>query len=133
MAARSCWWLVCSLTFSIQTSPRSVAVFRTSAIHFSGSAHNAGCASHAPKTFTRMDVAERPVVIVLREQPINRAWRISVVPGPSCRARVKHGDVEAARHSLRILRGDIFQDLAFGKALPVDRDANFIEADRLGL
>ena len=80
-----------------------------------------------------MHVAEGPVVIALVDEVIECAGRIIRVVSHAAESRMKDTDVERALHRLRIIRDQIVGHVAPREALAVQRHAELVEREGLGL
>src|SRR3546814_17749191 len=69
-----------------------------------------------------MDMAERPVVVLLGFEIIQAAGRVIGVALPACQRGVQHPDIEVMLRSGGIGRNEIVGDSRCREALSVDRD-----------
>ena len=80
-----------------------------------------------------VNVTERPVVISAGPQPFWSAWCVGVVIWTSCEGCVKDTDIEQIGNWGGLGSGQVLGDYSLFVALTVNREANVVEGDRLGL
>ena len=77
--------------------------------------------------FTGMHMAQRPILIALAAQAVDRARGIGHVARLAVQAGMQQADGEPLRVSLRIAGGEVVADRAGRKALADDGDADLVE------
>ncbi len=74
-----------------------------------------------------MDVAQRPIVVSLGHQLIERARGVGLVLGRASECGMQYADIERAGHGIGIAGYQIVGYLPLPEALPVQRNLQFIE------
>ena len=91
---------------------------------------------HHPRLVTHhlagVHMAQRPVVVALAAQRVQRSGRVGVVAFGAGQAGVQQADVEVARHRHRVARHQVFRHLPVGEAVAVDGHAQVVELHGLG-
>src|SRR5205823_597250 len=80
-----------------------------------------------------VDVAQRPILIALVLERLQRAWRIVRVLGSAGQIGMQHADIEPMWNSGRITCRQIFGDLRSGEALTVKGNFQGLDAEGLRL
>ena len=80
-----------------------------------------------------MHVTERPVIVSLVDEVIERAGSIVCVASRTAQPRMKHAEVEHARNGIRVSWHQVVGDISLPEALTVECDAEFFKLERLGL
>ena len=81
----------------------------------------------------RVDMAQRPVIVIFGAQVVEAARRVIMVAGASVKGGVQHADIEPAGFRRRIGAGDVFVFGAMGKAAAVQGDAQVGQFECMGL
>src|SRR4051812_37505537 len=81
-----------------------------------------------------MDMAQRPIVIAVIDELLDRARRIERVIALAALTRgMKHADIEVAGNRGRIVPGDILRHVTLWKAAAMDRHLQRLDGNRLSL